>query len=568
MLKNILVILCALICAISSFAQTTQGFEYTGIYDLLNELASDHIIDINPAVQPYTRKTIAQKLQQAAACDSLLSRRQREEIAFYCNEYALELDTLPHNWVQHTKPNIFGISLAQPQISVLCKDSLDAKHFTMSVRPVFGSIVDANRQGFQVEHHWGAEMQMDICNHLAIWGKIYDTHNGLRLKHDGQIINSHDWSQSTCGISLYSWFGSIGFQKEKIRMGNAQYQSIILSGNAPSFPMLTLKLTPVRWFEFNYFHAWLTPDAMDTIFSPADAGGSYIRKHKYMAANMFTFMPIPYLEFSLGNAIVYAENNIQAAYLIPFAFYKSLDHLLTKGSNTQNQNSMAFFTISTRNLKHMYVYGSLYIDEFKFDRLKPSNKESNPIAYQVGLTVTNWPVDGLRVKGEFMRSRIACYDNMVNALWYSTDEHLLGHPLGGNAQNIYAEIGYRPIRGLDIRFSYCNDTRYNQYHAYYRNGSIDQPSFKEKVWRNEMFELKVQYEIFNNCFALFSVRYNHARGYAPSSTPIDSEDRGQKTFKGPVLEGTELENYYLQKYSPILQQNKNWTITCGLYYNF
>lgn len=184
---------------------------------------------------------------------------------------------------------------------------------------------------------------------------------------------------------------------------------------------------------------------------------------------MLTFMPIKYLEFSLGNSIVYAERNIQAAYLIPIAFYKSLDHLLTKGANTQNQNSQAFFTISTRNLKHLYVYGSLYLDEFKLARLKKGNPETNPITYQVGLAVRNWPCDGLRVRGEFTRSYIGTYINQVSTLWYSSGGQLLANPLGANSQNIYAEIGYRPVRGLDIQLSYCNDTRFNRYHNYYKD---------------------------------------------------------------------------------------------------
>ena len=67
-----------------------------------------------------------------------------------------------------------------------------------------------------------------------------------------------------------------------------------------------------------------------------------VKKHyrpanKFLAANMLTFTPIQGLNLSLGNAIVYAENNVQAAYFIPIAYYKSIDHLMTEGLKTENQ---------------------------------------------------------------------------------------------------------------------------------------------------------------------------------------------------------------------------------------
>ena len=567
-MRRWLIILGLCVC-VSVRGQVVETLGEGGVYDLLDELVSVHTIDANPAIKPYTRRFIATRLHEAQLADSVLSPRLRKEVAFYLNDYALELDTLPSNRVQYTHEPDVALSLAQPSLQYTNAKQVDkaTKRFTLMVRPVIGAQVTSNMRDWQTEHRWGAELQMDICSHLSIWGKLYAKSDMYHPKGSGYTKPSYDWSNSTGGVSLYTWWGSIGVQKEKIQWGNAQYASIIHSGNAPSFPMLTLKLTPCRWFEFNYFHAWLTPDAMDTTFFPP-SGETFNRERKYMAANMLTFMPIKYLEFSLGNSIVYAERNIQAAYLIPIAFYKSLDHLLTKGTRTQNQNSQAFFTISTRNLKHLYVYGTFYLDEFKLSRLKKSNPESNPIAFQVGAAVRNWPVDGLRVRGEFMRSYIGTYVNQVNVLYYTSGEQYLGTLLGDNAQNIYAEIGFRPICGLDLQLSYTNDTRFNRYHSYGNDRSIGQPSFKERVWRNQVVDLRVRYEIFNNCFASLSLRYNKAQGFAPTSEPIASEDRGQGTYGGTPLTGSELENYYLEKFSPVMERGSNFSLSMGLYYNF
>jgi hypothetical protein len=73
-----------------------------------------------------------------------------------------------------------------------------------------------------------------------------------------------DFSDSKGGISLYTWWGSIGLIKDNIVWGDSYNSSNIISGRAPSFPMLTLNLKPVRWLEFNYIHGWLVSNVIDS----------------------------------------------------------------------------------------------------------------------------------------------------------------------------------------------------------------------------------------------------------------------------------------------------------------
>ena len=129
-----------------------------GVYELLDELVSVHAIDANPAIKPYTRNFIAARLSEAAAADSVLSPRLRKEVAFYLNDYALELDTLPSNWVQYTHTNDLAISLAQPCLQYTNVHQVDkaTKRFTLMVRPVLGGEVEVNKKGWQSNHRFGA----------------------------------------------------------------------------------------------------------------------------------------------------------------------------------------------------------------------------------------------------------------------------------------------------------------------------------------------------------------------------------------------------------------------------
>ena len=578
----------------------------TRLYDFIDELLTDGIVVRQTAVRPYTRKQIADMLVEAQAADTLLNRRQQKDLAFYLNEFALERDTMVDNHVQYTDHSTYNLSLADPQFSYRKADSM----FKMRLRPILGADVMANKKGVLLQRWWGAELQMDIANHLSIWGSLRDNSwsgdwlnkeyypddnarmRGARIHYGASGVQpaltplagvqykeanyGGDFSDSKGGISLYSWWGSIGIQRENIRWGDAYHSSNILSGRAPAVPMVSLQLTPCEWFQFDYFHAWLVSNVIDTSYyylehstKPGTPITNYRPMNKFMAANMFTFTPVKQLSFSLGNSIVYAERNVQAAYFIPIAFYKSLDHLLTKGIASQNQNSQAFASLSVRPVDHLQIYGSFYLDEFALKRLKPSNKENNPISYLVGFHWGGWPVKGLSLKGEFMRSYIACYTHSIDALTWASNSYNLGHYMGDNAQSIYAELAYRPARGLRVKMSYTNDTKYNSY-AYLRiyrgtdgvirDGgiaeTISQKPFDKVIFRNDVLRWDGVNEVHPNMYMTLTLEYNHARGFDNTKTDvIKSEDIGNA-------------QYYLDKYMPLYQQGKNFTVSAAFSFGF
>ena len=580
-----------------------EAIEYTEVYDFIEELTSDGVIQSNAAIKPYTRDAIARMLLDAQSKDSLLSQRQKDDLQFYLQDYAIEADTLPvyysygHRHVTQWITPVSNLSLADPSLHILTQN----KVFKMRIRPILGMDLSYNKRGMLMHRWYGAEIQMDIAHHLSIWGSIRDNSwsgqgiDGSKITKP-QYLNDlagvqykesnygGDFSDSRGGISLYTWWGSIGVQRERIQWGDAQHCSNILSAHNPAVPMVTLQLTPCKWFQFDYFHAWLPSNVMDSTYyyseryKEGETKLNYRPANKFMAANMFTFMPIKYIQFSFGNSIVYAERTVQAAYFIPIAFYKSLDHLLTKGLGSENQNSQVFASISVRPTDHLRLYGSFFLDEFKLARLNPSNKEKNPISYLVGFNWSGWPVKGLSLRGEFMRSYIACYTHSIKVTDYSSNSYNMGHYMGDNAQSIFVQLAYRPVRGLRLTLDYTNDTKYRAYdyvRAYIagqRNTTtpiIAQKPFDEKIWRNDILRFRAVYEVFNNCYAHVDVSYNNARAYAPQSARILGEDRGWNADgTSQELAGDELVNYYLNKYTPVYLQGKNVTVTCGLSFGF
>lgn len=571
------------------------SLSYVRLYDYLDELITDGVITAQTTVRPYTRSQVANMLVEAESADSLLNARQKADLVFYLNEFALERDTMVNNYVQYTDHRTFSLSIADPQFSYKSASNM----FKLRLRPILGADVMMSKKGVLLQRWYGAELQLDIAKHLSVWGSLRDNSwsgnwlnkeyfptdmarmYGARIHYGAsqqqpalsslagvqykEANYGGDFSDSKGGINLYAWWGSIGIQRENIAWGTAYHASNILSGRNPAVPMITLQLTPCKWFQFDYFHAWLVSNVLDSTYyySENTAGSSepvknYRPYNKFMAANMLTFTPIKQLSFSLGNSVIYAEQTIQAAYLIPIAFYKSLDHLLTKGVRTQNQNSQVFASLSVHPVDHLQIYGSLFVDEVKFSRFKKSNPENNPLSYQVGFNWSGWPVKGLSLKGEFTRSYIACYTHSIDVLTWESNSYNMGHYMGDNAQSIYTELAYRPIRGLLLKLSYTNDVKYNSY-AYQRGNiseTIAQKPFDHCIYRNDEVRLDGIFEPHPNMYMRLSIGYNHAKGFDNlKESALPSENLGDA-------------QHYLDQYCPMYYQGKNLTVSAAFSFGF
>ncbi len=436
-----------------------------------------------------------------------------------------------------------------------------------------------NDNGNITKRWYGAEFQGIIGKNLTIWGSLRDISINGDLLSQPTYLNDQpgyeykeasyggDYSDSRGGIK-YSWnWGSFGLVKDNVVWGDNYHGSNILSGRAPSFPMITLNIKPVRWFELNYFHGWLVSNVVDSTnyYLENETTKYYRPANKYMAANMLTFTPIRNLHLSVGNAIVYAERNVQAAYFIPIAFYKSLDHTLTKGAGTENQNSMMFFNISSRNIRHLHLYASVFIDEFNIKRLKSGNKEQNPVSYKIGGNLTNFPLQNLSLIGEFTKTNIINYKHSIPTLTWASNSYNLGHYLGGNSQEIYVALKYKPIRGLDFNLSFV-EAKHGKEYEFIRRGPwegingkitdiISQPSLGKVIWKNQTIGLKTIYEVFNNAYAILNLEYSNIKAY---------ENDDEKVFGERKMTAQETLDYFTPKFL----QGKNLTFTIGFSFGF
>ncbi len=551
-----------------------QSVSYSGIYDFLDELANEGLIELNSTVKPYSRNLIAYKLIEAESKSEKLNFRQKNELKFYQNEFALELKRLPDSKLKIFKNDNFNFAFLQPAFNY--KDSL----FRVRITPLLGMHITVNQNGNIIKRWYGAEFQSMIGENLSVYGSLRDISINGQLLSKPFYLNDYpgyeykesalggDFSDSRGGIKYANKWISLGLVKDNIVWGDSYHGSNILSGRAPSFPMISLQLKPVKWFELNYIHGWLVSNVLDsTRYYVDNLNNKHFRMaNKFIAANMFTFMPIDKLSISVGNSIIYGEANVQPAYFLPIAFYKSLDHSLTKGLKLENQNSQVFLNISSRNIKHLHLYTSLFADEISISRFMPNSKEKNPISYKIGAKVSNFPLQNLSLTGEFTQTGIITYKHSIPSLTWASNSYNLGSYLGDNSQEMFIALYYKPLRGLDLNLSFTNAKHGNEFKYIRRNSNktdatkvfLSQPVLGEVSWSNTTLGFNASYEIFNNAYAVINVINSDINGYDLTETPIaGDESEVLHTAQG-----------YLDLFTSQYLQGKNTTFTLGFSFGF
>ncbi len=515
-----------------------QHISHTDIYDFLDELANAHVIELNTAVKPYSRMLIAEKLLEADGKKDVLNKRQQKEIAFYLKDYNKEL-----------RPDK---NFDKRYDLFYYKDSL----FTMSINPILGATLYVNDTIHNMYHrHGGAQAFAYVGKTVGFYASLTDNHDNKRLaspdylnrfpgaeyKVDG-VSEGGDYSEMRGGLT-YTWsWGSLGLIKDNFAWGDNYHGANIFSGRAPSFAHIHLHMHPVKWLDFNYVHGWLVSQVVDSSMSYLNHPGYRLVFHpKYLAANLITVTPWKYLNVSIGNSIIYSDKSIQPAYLIPFFFYKSVDHSQSgAGSNWLGENSQMFFNISSRNIKNVHLYTSVFIDEIAFGNVFDEKTQSNFISGKIGARLSNFMVPDLFLTAEYTRTNPIVYRHYVKTSTFASNLYNLGHYLGDNSQEIYLAAAYKPIPKLIVEASFTLGQKGFEYDydpSTAGNGIIvaggtttgrGDPFIENVYWQSTEAGVNAQYQIINDCFVNAGVTLSDIHGvYVDTYT--QPYFRGKKT---------------------------------------
>ncbi len=325
--------------------------------------------------------------------------------------------------------------------------------------------------------------------------------------------SSTDWSEMQGGVT-YSWkWGNAGFVKDGSVWGNNYNGANIFGGNNPTFVQLRLHLNPVKWFEFNYFHGWLNSMVVDSSrsFWVTNSYGLDYREvyhKKYISANLFTFTPVRFLNISAGNSIIYDNRRINPAYLVPLFFYKSVDHSVSSGID--NMNSQMFFDISSRQIKNLHLYATLFVDELSISRI-PKKDEWNFVSWKTGFRLSNYPLKDISLTTEFTYSYPLTYQHYVPTITFESNGYNLGHYLKDNSREWYVSLDYRPVRTLDIKLWFLDAIRGPDY-TELGGERVGNPPLESIEWQNTSFGLSGSYQVINDLYVWTSFTISDISG--------------------------------------------------------
>lgn len=559
-LRFILITIITLFCFTTGQSQPTyEHISNHGIYSFLDEMANEQIIKLNTTIKPYTRTFILDKLQEVSEKHEQLNKRQRRELEFYLKDYLLAEKSATNPYHDNSRLDLiknskhFATSLHP--LGLTYKDSL----FTFGIRPIWGIEYLSNEKDAFSRTWGGGRIYGQIGENFGFYASLRDNHMTHVLArpgyftqreggvYKGNALGGGDYSEMRGGIT-YNWqWGRVALVKDHLEWGDNYNGSNINSGRHPSFAMLKLHLNPAEWFEFNYFHGWLVSEVIDSLrsYTPESGFERPVQKPKYMAANMFTIKPIPEISFSFGNSIVYGDLEVQPAFLIPFMFFKSIDHTIS--ANIENQNSQMFANLSLRPVKHLHLYGALYIDEFSFTRITdPSRHNFN--SWKGGIRLTNWPVDNVTLTYETTKTLPLTFKHRIPVLTYATNEYNLGHYLRDNSYDHYAELSVRPFSRFRFTAAYLYAAHGNEYPYEKTDIPLDEhPYMEEKTWENTTISFKANYEFTANSTVFTGYTYRNIQGYSVDNNPA---------------------NYYLSRYSHEMFHGETWTLRFGFNFGF
>lgn len=511
----------------------------SSVYEFLDEMAQEKIIELNSAIKPYSRMFIAQKLDEIAANRTALGNRQQKELNFYLKDFNKEL--IGKKGTFEKRKDLFYYN-----------DSL----FTLTINPILGFKYGTNENG-NYSHRWnGGELYGTIGTHFGFYASLRDngisdiltapqyltTAQGGNFKfNQGQSGQRSDYSEMLGGI-FYSWkWGRLGVVKDNHNWGDNYHGANIFSGKNPSVGYIDFKINPTKWFELNYIHSWLVSEVMDSsrIFLVNNQKRE-VFTNKNLAANLFTIKPFKNFYFSFGNSVVYADDGVKPIYFIPFMFFKSIDHTYNgAGSNALGQNSQMFINISSRQIKHLHLYTTIFIDEISIGNMWDKNAHSNIFSAKVGFKINNFPIKNTYFITEYTRTNPWTYRHQIETTTFASNQYNLGHYLGENAQEIYLEAGLKIIRGLKLAVAYTNAQKGDEhvFEIIFGNGNIKGLNFMENVaWENKTIEAIASYEIINDGFIFARAAFANIKG----------------------------NNFY----TPELMQGKTTTITAGINFGF
>jgi hypothetical protein len=483
------------------------------VYDFLQRMEARRIIHVHDVAKPLARIEIARYLTRIDSSKAHLTSVEKEQLEWYKEEFWYELKKVGYDVSDLTgRWNLY---------------SLRSEAFNLNVNAVLGAKAQFNKDGaFTYRYSNGLLAYGYFKDIFGVYFNFHDNREqGDRVDFtraftpdQGIVITIGRPPDNYTEFDKFDGYVSLDLGRVQIEAGkdlnvwgHGYRGQLILSTKAPSYPEIKLKVSLTDWLNFAYIHAWLFSNVVDSLLTYGtdlshSAGRSYDRKiyrDKYLASHILETSVIPGLDVSVGESIIYSDSSPQLIYLIPIMFFRSADHY-----NRGQDNSQFFLDVKANLIRNIGLYGALFIDEMSLENIFNKDKSRNQLGFQIGTLIVNPLIDNLHLRAEYTRILPWVYSNYIPADTYENNGYTLGHWIGQNADDLYLEANYIPLRSLKLSACYEKLRKGGKKDINYQYNYPSQPFLYGPVRREDDFGFMVGFEPLRDLFATFSARFS------------------------------------------------------------
>ena len=479
-----------------------------GIFTFVDRMALTHSVPWNDLIKPLTRTQIRNALVALNNQKSTLSIADNAELKFYLREYSpSNFDSIKtssysaglkvlkkDNWgrwrslfAYDSTASIFIDPIVGQNVKLVDKDRLTEKNIGINLRGSFGSRIGYLFYFNDISFYGNGVKKIDPFSLDKKYVNIGDTSNHL----------SKNYNDLRFGLSYTFKKGNIAIGQDRFSWGYGTNTQIVLSQNAPAYPYIKLQVQPFKWLRFDYMHAWLQSNVIDSARSFSFDNTTFGGKRQYYIPKFYAFHSITYIpkngiEISIGESIVY-DSRLNLGYLIPISYFKSFDNTSNNQNLLAGANGQIFAGFSIRRLiPKTQLYGQIFVDEIRLTKAF-SNNNRNQLGYQLGLKKAGLLGNSRFISGiEYNRNRPFIYANLNPAQNFTHHGQILGDWMGNNADRVLFYSRYTPIHKLYATLSVeyirkgSAGSADDQYLANPQPPFMFGPLFKQKVVTFEM----------------------------------------------------------------------------------
>jgi len=447
-------------------AQVVYEPLYEDVYYFLRRLSQKGILEFNDLIRPLPRTYIVEKLIEADSLSAQLTSLEKEELKFFLKDFYFEEWMIDENEDRAENLDFFSDDPSERWRFF----SYGGAGFKINAGLILGAEL-GSVEGEKQTHFWNGFYSYGYIDDLLGFSfdfrdntengttldktKSFTPITGVNARNDTNTVNypedKIEYSEAKMMLATDWKWGSLAAGKEFLEWGYGDNGLLVISQKAPSFPLIRFDINPVDWLSFNYFHAWLSSDVVDTTSYYFTETGTlrFSFREKYLASHTLTIKPTRGLDLSIGESIIYADQ-LEFLYLIPITFFRLADHYLSRQDNAAGGNAQFFFSASSKgHIKNSHLYGTLLIDELSINGLFDPETARYQIGFALGSSVTDLPIDNLTLKLEYSKIYPYVYQNYVPTATYESASYVLGHWMNNNADQVLGSLKYRFIRGLE-----------------------------------------------------------------------------------------------------------------------